>query len=77
MQENTKVMEMKVGENIKRYRLKAGLSQAELAEAAQVPQTNISYWERGYSCPDYYECVRIVNALGVTLEQLGEEKSAV
>lgn len=76
MQANTKVIEMNVGENLKRYRLEAKLSQAELAKAAQVPQTNLSYWERGYSCPDYYESARIASVLGVTLEQLGEEKSA-
>ena len=67
---------MNIGANIKRYRMEAGLSQAELAEAAQVPQTNISYWERGYSCPDYYECARIAGVLSITLEQLGDEKSA-
>ena len=67
---------MGIGANIKRYRLEAKLSQAGLAKAAQVPQTNLSYWERGYSCPDYYESARIASVLGVTLEQLGEEKSA-
>ena len=67
---------MGIGANIKRYRLEAKLSQAGLAKAAQVPQTNLSYWEWGYSCPDYYESARIASVLGVTLEQLGEEKSA-
>lgn len=38
---------MTIGERIKEFRLKAGLTQSELAEKLGIPYQSIGQWERG------------------------------
>ena len=48
-------------------RLKAGLSQRELAERASVPTTMISAYERGKRQPGLATLLRLLNAAGFEL----------
>ncbi len=38
-----------IGANLKRLRMAAGMSQAQLGEAIGIPQSTISYWENVYT----------------------------
>lgn len=38
-----------IGENLRRLRLAAGMSQEKLGEAMGFPQSTISYWENTYT----------------------------
>jgi len=51
-------------------RLKAGLTQAALAELLDVPQPFVSSYERGTRRLDVIELRRIAVALGVTVESI-------
>jgi len=51
-------------------RKNAGLTQAELAQAADVPQTTIATWEWSSSPPRAEVLPRLARALGVRLEDL-------
>lgn len=61
---------MNVAERIKQYRLKAGMSQAELAKKIGTTPQNISQYERGIRNPKYDTLRRISVALDVSLELL-------
>ncbi|MBQ0070386.1 MAG: helix-turn-helix domain-containing protein [Spirochaetales bacterium] len=41
-----------VGQNLKRLRLEAGLTQSQMAEKLGVTDRAVSKWERGLGCPD-------------------------
>ncbi len=52
-----------IGDNINAIRLKAGLSQIQLAEAADTSQTTVSAWECGKSLPRMSNVERLIDAL--------------
>lgn len=54
-----------MGSQLKKYRLKAGLTQKELAEAANFPpsQRRISYYETGLRHPKLDDCRLLIAAL--------------
>lgn len=54
-----------VAENLRRLREAAGLSQAELADAAGSARPNIGEYERAQRDPSAYKVQRLANALGV------------
>lgn len=56
-------MENYIGNNINAIRTNYGLSQAQLAEIAEVSQTAVSSWECGQNVPRFSNAVRIVEAL--------------
>lgn len=58
------------GHNVSRLRTQAGLSQDKLAEKADLDRTYLSGIERGIRNPGITVAIRIVHALGVTLDQL-------
>lgn len=61
---------MTIGERIKEFRLKAGLTQSELAEKLGIPYQSIGQWERGLRSPKIETLQKIASALGVPLSQL-------
>ena len=60
----------RVGINLQRLRRDKGLSQEELAHAADVHQTYLSGVEGGKRNPSVGVLERIVTALGVDIEEL-------
>lgn len=59
-----------VGQNLRRYRKAAGLSQEELAHRARLDRTYISGVERGVRNPTILVLQEIANALGIEPEEL-------
>lgn len=58
---------MNIGENIKKYRIKRGLSQAELAELANISRVAIGNYERGERTPNTEIASKIAKALDISL----------
>lgn len=54
-------------ELIREVRLRAGLTQAELAHALQTHQSVVARWETGRTRPDFETVVRAVRAAGYDL----------
>jgi transcriptional regulator with XRE-family HTH domain len=63
-----------VGENVRRLRIAAGLSQAELAERMGVDRAYISGLELGRRNPTVVTLWHITKALGVSLRSLFREE---
>ena len=61
-----------VGENIKKYREEAGLTQAELAEKIGYDRTLILRWEQGTREPLASQVRAIANVLNVDVAKLYE-----
>lgn len=61
-----------IGEQIKRYRIKKGLTQEELGDMIGVTTQAVSKWERGGS-PDAELLPMIAGALGITISMLYEQ----
>lgn len=55
-----------LGNRIREYRNQANMTQSELAEKAQINNNNLSRIERGEAVPTLETIMRIVQALGVT-----------
>lgn len=59
-----------LGENIKKYRKRAGLTQEKLAEEVNCSNSHIGQIESGRGVPSLNTVLLIANALGVTVDQL-------
>jgi len=59
-----------MGQRLKTLRRKAGLSQSQLARAAEVPISSLRNWEYGRRTPLLDAAARIALALGVSLDEL-------
>jgi transcriptional regulator with XRE-family HTH domain len=59
-----------MGERLQRIRRAKGLSQPQLAEAAQVPVSSLRNWEQGKRIPAFDTAARLAIALGVSLDEL-------
>ena len=59
-----------VGNNIRKYREKAGISQEALAEKLNVTRQAVSNWELSKTEPDIDPLHRIADSLGVMIEEL-------
>ncbi len=57
-------------DNIKLARVKAKLTQEELAEKIGVGQAMISYYEKGYKVPTVPIITRIADVLGCSIDEL-------
>lgn len=57
---------------LKAFRLRAGLSQKDLAQLIDTSQPHIAKIEAGKADPQYSTMVKLSNALGVDLNELGE-----
>lgn len=61
---------MKLGENIKKHRRNADLSQEDLGEIVGVHANTIRKWEKGTSSPNAMELKSIADALRITTDDL-------
>lgn len=62
------------GQRLQRLRAQAGLSQSQVAQAAQVPIGSLRNWEHDRRVPLVDAAHRLAKALGVSLDMLvGEE----
>lgn len=59
-----------IGQNIKYYRKKRGMSQGEMAVKLHVVRQTVSKWENGLSVPDAKMLIDISNLLGVSINVL-------
>jgi transcriptional regulator with XRE-family HTH domain len=62
-----------IGNSIRVYRKKAGITQEELAEKADLHPVYVSEVERGQETVSVHALVRIAKALGVRMRDLVEE----
>ena len=61
---------MKIGERIVAARMKAGLTQADIAQKLNVTAQTISAWERGVKTPKLDTILRICNAIGCDTSEI-------
>lgn len=61
---------MEFGENFKKYRKYAGLSQKQVADMLKVYQSNISDWENNLSRPEYENLIKLAKIYDITIEEL-------
>lgn len=63
---------MSIGENIRKARKAAGVSQKELAERLQVYQKDISRWENGERSPSIEVFAKICRELNASADSILE-----
>ena len=63
-----------IGENIRKARKEAGVSQKELAERLQVYQKDISRWENGERTPTMEVFTKICRELNASADEILELK---
>lgn len=68
---------MSLGEKIKDYRKKAGLSQEQLAENLNVSRQAITKWENDKGIPDISNLIAISDEFGLSLDELIKEDNVV
>lgn len=61
---------MRVSTGLKTVRERLGLTQAQIAEKAQITVMSYSRYETGKRDPRIQTAIRIAHALGVTVEEL-------
>ena len=66
---------MAISDKIKEYRIKRGLTQAQLAEQLGVTPQAISKWEKGTGYPDLSAICPLADALNITTDELLEHKN--
>ena len=69
-------MNVVLGENLAKYRKKAGYSQEELADKLGVSRQAVSKWERGEASPDTENLIALSRLYGVTLDELVNKESS-
>ena len=65
---------MTIGDNIKRLREAAGMTQEQLAEIMNVTHSAVSLWESGKRSMNVKQADKLAQALGVTLNDLMREE---
>ena len=55
---------------IRELRLRAGMSQEDLADVLGIDKTSVSHWELGMSAPKHRRLDRVARALGVSVAEL-------
>lgn len=70
---------MTLGERIKNYRQKAGLSQEQLAEKINVSRQAITKWENDSGIPDIDNLISLSKVMGLSLDELvmGEKENDI
>ena len=70
---------MTLGERIKNYRQKTGLSQEQLAEKINVSRQAITKWENDSGIPDIDNLILLSKVMGISLDELvmGEKESDI
>jgi transcriptional regulator with XRE-family HTH domain len=64
-----------MGQKLQRLRQAAGMSQSQLAKAANIPIGTLRNWEQDRRSPLLDTAGRVARSLGVSLDQLFEEFS--
>lgn len=64
------------GARLRYFRKKQKISQQQLGQMIDKPQTTISDWENDKYFPGIDEAVRLARALGVSIDELLDEPSA-
>lgn len=64
---------MSFAENFKNARIKAGLTQQQIADTLGLDRTAIAQYERGTSTPNFKNLPKICKILGISLDELFEE----
>ena len=59
-----------INENIKKYRLRSGISQKTLAEKLNVSPKTVSKWETGAGTPDISQVVPLAQTFGISTDEL-------
>lgn len=62
--------DMAFGENIRKLREKANLTQQQLADRLYVSRQTISRWESGVRCPDLITAKKLAMELDISLDEL-------
>ena len=69
-------MQLKVSENIKRYRKSMNMTQEQLAESLGVTIGAVSKWENGGNVPDISTLMELANLYNISMDELlGYDKS--
>lgn len=63
-----------IGDNIYSLRVDLGLSQAQIAEMAEVGQTTVSSWECGACTPRFQSLAKLATKLGIDFDLLASEE---
>lgn len=66
---------MAISDKIKEYRVKRGMTQAQLAELLGVTPQAISKWEKATGYPDLFAICPLADALSITTDELLEHKN--
>ena len=69
-------MQIKLNENIKKYRKSMNLTQEELAEAFGVTVGAVSKWESGASDPSTSNLIALAKLFNISAEELLKEVQA-
>lgn len=59
-----------IGKSIKVNRIAQNYTQQQLAQKIGVTHAAISYWENGVNIPNVKDCWLLVDALGITIDEL-------
>lgn len=59
-----------IKEAIKEQRKMRGMTQTELAQATNIPQSTISAWEKGVNIPNVADCIKLADFYGITIDEL-------
>ena len=65
---------MKIGEKITNLRLRAGLSQEQLAESIDVSRQSVSKWEMDQALPQIDKVLQLCELFGISTDQLLHDK---
>ena len=63
-------MKKSIGEKIRGYRQRTGLSQNDLAQRVGVTRAVVTAWESGKACPKLDKLCPLANALKCTISEL-------
>ncbi len=55
---------------LKENRTARNLTQVQLQQATQIPQSTISAWEKGTNIPNIADCIKLADFYGITLDEL-------
>jgi len=64
---------LKVNNSLKLHRIKAGLTQLELAKMLGIKERRITFWETGRSEPHITQAIDIARILGVEAKEIFPE----
>lgn len=64
---------MRIAENVKKFRLKQGLSQKQLVQSVEINQSMIAHIESGLKIPSLAIGLELAHVLNTTLDRLCED----